>query len=160
MSQINPAIDYNSTTNYPGMVPGMTRKYVNSSGVEEQYIWCHSQTTSGTVAAGGTMMLLPAIGVGEVTDDVANSKKNYVYAVTQASTVAGSYFWGIVYKHGVTLITTGGNIAAGDAIVMGATHVGVRAVAGTASPYKTIGIAEADDGASSCVATVDLRGGY
>jgi hypothetical protein len=155
-----PEISYNRTTNYPGMVPGTSRKYTNSSGVEEEYVWAHLQSTSGTVAAGGTLCELPGLA-GEVTDDVANSYVNFARCVTQASTVADSYFWGIVYKHGVTLLTNADNDAvAGDTLVVDSTHVLNCVAAGTPPTDKMVAIATASEAAGAVVGIVDLRGGY
>ena len=155
---MNIDIEFYDTVNNTGVAPGTI---VEHDG--DLYRFVHLQTSSGAISVGSVLYWLPAIGEGEVTDDVANSKLNFAYAVSSLAlaTTLGGYFWAYYRKNGITMTTNGDDdIAQGDSII-GATAGIVNSVtAGTACTYKCIGFAQADDdnAANTVLVNVDLTG--
>lgn len=138
--------------------PGIPVGTIWTQGIRK-FIFCHSQSTSTSITAKKCVYQLAAGAVGEITDDVANSKRNLCLGIAPATVAAGYYFWSVmgIETLGTIPVATAGAITAGALLVAATSSNLLLAVAnGTAPTYKVLGVVLVGKASGTAVITARM----
>jgi len=139
-------LDESLLTSHSSPKARLGQRFVDGDG--KCYVYVKRDADDSNTVAEGTILCRKSAttGYANAVMTVASTKRNFVIGVATGSITAGEY--AAIQIKGVATVNTNGDddISAGDTIIM-ANGNGVcdSVAAGTASTYKPIGIALADD---------------